>query len=195
MLLKGSMATMKIVLIIALSVGIGGLAGYKIATNPDLISAVKNKLTTTITPARDLRGTWISSLPGKGFQLQGQFAVAGSTTTVHEDGDIELIVDKVENNIAYGTMRYYNVCAWGFTIAPVVGKITVPKTCNKDLGPQPITFKVSSSAVDFGTINISGVTATMSGTFTTDLMHGAMTATIEPYGEVIGVFTLNRKKE
>ena len=188
------MTSVKIVLIIVLSVGIVGLAAYKVATDPSIILSVKNKLTTTISPARDLRGTWISGLSGKGFQLNGQFTAGKSVTTVYEDGDIELIITEVKDNIAYGTIRFYNVCAWGFTIAPIVGKISVPKQCINDSGPQPTQIRVSSSALDFGTVNSGGVIATMSASFTTDLIHGTMSATVAPYGQVKGVFNLNRQR-
>jgi hypothetical protein len=192
--LKGSMQTVKIVLIVVLSVGIVGLAAYKIYTDPTIFQSVKNKLTTTISPARDLRGTWISALSGKGFQLNGQFSIQGTTTTIYEDGDIELIINDVKDNIAYGTMRYTNICAWGFSIVPNVGQVTVPKTCNSDTGTYPIQIRVSSSALDFGTVNVSGVTTTMKGSYTTDFIHGTMTATVEPYGTVNGLFNLNRQR-
>ncbi|TAJ18211.1 MAG: hypothetical protein EPO65_09395, partial [Dehalococcoidia bacterium] len=58
-----------------------------------------------ITPARDLRGDWTSSLSGRGFQLYGEFFAANTTTKVYEDGDIDLHIDRVEGNTAYGTIR------------------------------------------------------------------------------------------
>jgi len=197
MSLKFSMATVKTVLIIVLSVGIVGLGAYEVATNPSILQFPKGKPTSilpALSPARDLRGTWISSLSGKGFQLQGQFTTYGSTSTVYEDGDIELIIDDVADNLAYGTIRYYNVCAWGFSIVPKLGKITIPKKCVSEAGSSGIQIGVSSSALDFGTINNNGVVASMSGSYTTDIMNGNMSAVVMPYGEVKGVYQLNRKR-
>ncbi len=190
---KSPLATVKIVLITLLTTGIVGLAAYGIYSGK--LNLPFNTNGFNLEPARDLRGTWVSSLSGKGFQLNGKFVAAGATTTVYEDGDIELIIDNVENGQATGTIRYFNICAWGFTIAPVVGKVSVPEQCVSDSGAQPITIGVSSSALDFGAITTDSVVATMRGSFTTDLIHGTMTATIAPYGEVKGFFNLHRKRE
>ena len=53
-----------------------------------------------LTPVRDLRGTWKSSLAGKGLQVYGKFTTGPGTTMVYEDGDIELIIDSVADNVA-----------------------------------------------------------------------------------------------
>lgn len=196
-----------IVILVAL---IGAAAGIVIfaKVNPEKFQSVSDKLASIITPkppignltpARDLRGTWKSSLAGKGLQLFGQFTVQGSVTDVWEDGDIELIIESVENNIAFGTMRYFNLCGWGTSVVEIPGEgkktISVPKTCAPDSGAQPIEIRVSSSALDFGTVKSGDITATMQGTFTTDLMSGSMTMTFPPYGVVKGLFKLSKQRE
>ncbi len=176
--------------------------------NPEKFQSVSDKLASIVTskppignltPARDLRGTWISSLSGKGMQLSGQFTTENAVTDVWEDGDIEIKIENVENNIASGTIRYFNACGWGTSTVTIPGQgkrvISVPKTCAADTGHQPIEIRVSSSALDFGTVKAGGVTATMQGSFTTDLMHGTMTMTYPPYGAVKGLFTLMRQRE
>lgn len=176
--------------------------------NPEKFQSVSDKIASIITPkplignltpARDLRGKWVSSLAGKGLQLYGQFTVQNSVTDVWEDGDIELVIEGVENNVAYGTMRYYNLCGWGTTVVEIPGEgkktISVPKTCAADTGAQPVEIRVSSSALDFGTVKSGEITATMQGSFTTDLMSGSMTMTFPPYGVVKGEFRLMRQRE
>jgi len=149
-----------------------------------------------LAPARDLRGVWISSLSGKGIQVYGKHTAYGSITDVYENGDIELIINEVKNNIAIGTMRYTNLCSWGETKVTIAGAekiINVPKTCVADTGQQEINIRISSSALDFGTISLNGVTATMQGSFTTDIMSGSMTVTM-PGGILKGTFNLSRQK-
>lgn len=149
-----------------------------------------------LTPARDLRGIWRSSLSGKGMQVYGNYITYGSTTDLYENGDIELIIDDVRDNIAVGTMRYTNLCSWGETRVTIAGAekvINVPKTCVADTGRQEINIRVSSSALDFGTVSLDGVTATMQGSFTTDIMSGSMTVTM-PEGILKGTFNLSRQK-
>ncbi|MFA4954948.1 MAG: hypothetical protein WC641_06565 [Patescibacteria group bacterium] len=147
-----------------------------------------------LTPVRDLRGTWKSSLAGKGVQVYGKFVTGPSATTIYEDGDMELIIDSVTNNLASGKFRYTNLCVTGQTAAPKpVGTFTIPKQCTKDTGYYPITIRVSGSALDFGTVTVSGATVTMQGSYTTDIMTGSMTATLPAYGVLKGEFHLNRK--
>ncbi len=178
---------------------------YLARTKPLMFQSVTEKIESIITPkppignltpARDLRGTWKSSLSGKGLQLYGRHTTYGSITDMYEDGDIELIINNVQNNIAVGTMRYINLCGWGettVTIPGAEGVINVPKTCVADTGPQEISIQVSSSALDFGTISVDGITATMQGNFTTDIISGTMTVTM-PGGVLKGTFNLSRQR-
>ena len=144
-----------------------------------------------LTPARDLRGTWTSSIRGKGIQLYGQFATGPGTTTVYEDGDVTLIIDTAENNVASGTIRYTNLCSTGSTAVPGYGNISVPKQCTADSGARAIKIRVSGSRLDFGTISAGGGTFSMQGNFTTDIISGTMTTTTS-YGVIKGEFHLNR---
>lgn len=195
---KGSsLVALLIILVLA-----AGTVTYIVVKKPLMFSFIEEKIKTIITPkppigdltpSRDLRGTWVSSLSGKGMQLYGQFLTAGATTKVYENGDIELKIDKVENNIASGQIRYYNVCGYGETRVPDYGTVSVPKFRIKDTGFKPVQIRVSATSVDFGTISVGGVTATMQGSFTTDIMSGTMTTTTS-YGVVKGEFHLIRKK-
>lgn len=148
-----------------------------------------------LTPVRDLRGTWKSSLAGKGIQVYGKFTTGPGATTVYEDGDMELVIDAVANNIASGKVRYYNLCVTGETVMPKpLGAINIPKQCTKDSGYHPVSIRVSGSRLDFGTVTVSGATATMQGNYTTDIITGTASVTLPAYGALKGEFHLSRQR-
>lgn len=167
---------------------------------PDFIANIEQKLKSIntpkppigdISPVRDLRGNWTSSLSGKGLQLFGKFETGSSTTHVSENGDIDLAIDSVVGNTASGTIRYRNLTATGTTSVPGYGNINVPPVKEADTGMRPIQIRVSGSRLDFGTINADGVNFTMQGSYTTDIISGTMTATTS-YGVIKGTFNLSR---
>jgi len=192
--------------IVVLLVVLGLIAGavvvgvYVAGGNPDLLKSVEQKLKSiktvkppigNLTPARDLRGTWTSSIRSKGIQLYGQFTTGPGTTKIYEDGDVELIINTLTGNTASGTMRYTNLCSSGSTTIPGYASVSVPRQCVADTGAQVIQIRVSGSRLDFGTVSAGGATFSMQGNFTTDIISGTMTATT-PYGVVKGEFHLNR---
>ena len=147
-----------------------------------------------LTPARDLTGAWDSSLKGKGFQLYGEFVVAEMTTKVYEEGDIEILIESVVDNVAYGRARFYNVTVYGQGTGPA-GTVTLPRTKMAETGLQPIQIRVSGSRLDFGSFGIAGTTGTMQGNFVTDIISGTMATTVPPYGAIKGEFRLSRRRE
>lgn len=168
---------------------------------PSFVKTVEKKLGSIHTPtshltgslsaARDLRGTWHSSISGKGFQLYGRFNTGPGITTVYEDGDITLIITAMGNGFASGTIQYTNICAQASTWVPTYGNVTGPAQCG-NYGAQPITIGVSGSRLNFGTINTNGASFTMGGSYTTNIMSGTMTMTTG-YGVVKGEFHLIRR--
>jgi hypothetical protein len=169
---------------------------------PSFFKTVDQKLQTiktpkapigNLTPARDLKGTWTSSLKGKGIQLYGQFATGPGTTKIYENGDVELIINRMEGNTASGTIRYFNLTTSGGTTVPGYGTISVPKQYNQDTGARPIQIRVSSSHLDFGTVKTAEATFSMQGNFTTDIISGTMTMT-STVGALKGEFHLIRVK-
>lgn len=145
-----------------------------------------------LTPVRDLRGTWISSLKSKGMQTYSQFKTGPGTTQIYQEGDIQLIITSVESNVASGTIQYINLCTWGRTTAPKIPTITIPKQCN-NTSASAIQIRVSGSRLDFGSVSGNGMSFTMQGNYTTDLISGTMTATTS-YGVIKGEFHLSRKQ-
>ncbi|MDD5626094.1 MAG: hypothetical protein PHG83_02935 [Patescibacteria group bacterium] len=201
--MKNNKGFSAVILLIILGLAVGAIT-YVAVKKPLMFGFVDKKLDSIVTPkppignltpTRDLRGIWKSSLVGKGVQVYGKFTTGPGITTVYEDGDMELIIDSVENNIASGKVRYTNLCAWGQTVAPKpLGTISVPKQCTEDSGYRPIAIRVSGSALDFGTVVTDGATFTMQGSYTTDIMTGSATVTIPAYGVLKGEFHLMRQK-
>lgn len=198
--------TLKIILpILVVGAVVGAVAIYQsMPGNPSVSSLIDSKLKSIVTPkpplvgnltpARDLRGTWKSSLAGKGLQVFGKFTTGPAVTTVTEDGDMELIIDSVVNNIASGKVRYTNLTATAVATVPKLKTITT-KTGQKDTGYLPISIRVSGSALDFGTIKTAGVTFVMVGSYTTDIMSGTATITLPAYGVLKGEFHLMRQSK
>src|SRR3990167_771140 len=141
-----------------------------------------------LSPVRDIKGTWVSSLSGKGIQLYGKFATGSGTTLVYENGDIELKIASVQGNTARGTIRMYNTCSWGTSSSQGIPTVTIPKICLPDR-ENPIAIRVSGSRLDFGTVNYGGTSSTMQGNYTTSIISGTMTSTT-PYGVIKGEFNL-----
>lgn len=187
------------VLILAALATIGAVA--YVGTNPALVATIEQKIKDTITskppigdltPARDLTGTWVSSIQGKGFQLYGEFPTGAGTTVVYQNSDVTLKITSVSGNTAGGTITYTNLCTWGSVTVPGYGSVSTPETCT-NTGALAIQIRVSGSRLDFGTISAAGATVTMQGNFTTDLMSGTMTMT-SAYGIIKGEFHLNRQR-
>ena len=173
---------------------IGG-AAYVAIARPDLATLVDQRLRDigipvppigNITPARDLRGTWSSSITGKGFQLYGTgTAPQGGTVRVYVEADVILRIDQVENNVATGAARWLNHTTYGeVTGVPSVGTIPIPRQTLPDTGFQPMSFRVTGSAIDFGTVMTGGAVATMQGSFTEDLLTGWGGGTIAGFDNI-----------
>jgi len=189
-----------LLIFLGLIVGVAAVGMYVAGGPSPLLKSVEQKLKSiktaipligNLTPARDLKGTWTSSIRGKGLQLYGKFATGPGATTIYEDGDITLIINTMSGNTASGTIQYTNLCSTGSTAVPGYGNISVPKQCVTDTGARAIQIRVSSSRLDFGTVSAGGGTFSMQGNFTTDIISGTMTATTS-YGDIKGEFHLMR---
>jgi len=53
-----------------------------------------------------LIGTWVSSVPKKGMQGSGKGTLNGTNYKINFTGDINLVVQKVENNVGTGTITF-----------------------------------------------------------------------------------------
>lgn len=160
-----------------------GTAAYLALARPDIATLIDERLraigiTTApignITPARDLRGTWSSSTSGKGIQLYGTgTAPQGGTVRVYAEADMVIRVDRVQDNIATGAARLLNYRLYGeVTGVPSVGTIAIPPQTLPDTNFQPMEFRVTGSALDFGAVAVGGATAGLQGSFTEDFITG-----------------------
>jgi hypothetical protein len=146
-----------------------------------------------LTPVRDLKGTWVSSIKGKGIQTYGQFNANGGTAQTYQEGDAVMVINSMKDNMASGTFQYINLCTWGKATIPKVGSASIPKKC-VSTEAMPIQIRVSGTRLDFGTGSVGGSDISMQGNYTTDLISGSVTTTVPPYGVVKGEFHLMRKQ-
>jgi hypothetical protein len=171
------------------------VAAYVALAKPDLPEYIDARLRSIgvtsapigdITPARDLRGTWASSLSGKGVQLFGTgVSPQGGNVRVQAQADWILRVDSVEDNVATGAVRMLNYTSSGeVTGVPGVGTIAIPRQTLPDTEFQPVTFRVTGSALDFGSIAVGGAAATVQGSFTEDFITGWGGATLAGFDNV-----------
>lgn len=148
----------------------------------------------SLTPVRDLRGTWKSSLAGKGLQVYGNLASGPANTKIYENGDIKLIIKSVENNEALGEAYFTNLCVTATVSAPKIEPFTT-KNCTPNGGYFPAKIKISGTRLDFGSGTVNGVSFSMQGNYTTDIIYGTMTTTLPSYGVLKGEFNLTRVKD
>lgn len=197
---KGA-STFKLLLASGLAAAIVVGTIYVVTEQPLMFRFIEEKLNGIITPTppigiapavRDIRGTWKSALSGKGMQIYGKIVAGPSITTLYEDGDMEIVIDAVNGNVASGTIRYTNMCVTSLTTAPKIQPINL-KQCFADTGYRPLTIRIDGPALDFGTVIVQGATVTMRGTYLTNIMTGSMTVTMPGYGEMKGEFHLMRK--
>ena len=140
-----------------------------------------------LSPGRDLRGTWVSPLSGKGYQLTGRLVQGTATGALSEHGDIRLQITKVVAEKAGVTTGYKAYGTMTFSKLVLVETVTV-KTAKgaKKFPPQTIA-QGGAAATSRVVLSVSGTrlhvafaaawarTVTMQGTFTSDLMRGTMT--------------------
>src|ERR1035437_593819 len=69
----------------------------------------------------NLVGNWVSVVEGKGMQGSGKITIFNTTNQINVSGDISLVIEKVEDNVAYGTITYNNLC---YTTAKITAGIT-----------------------------------------------------------------------
>lgn len=190
-------------LITALVLGAGIVVGavYMQTQQPQVFESVEAKIRSVLhmeglTPARDLRGTWASSLSGKGIRMYGEgHGTQGGTVKVYDDADFVLRIDSVEGNVARGAARMFNETLYGeVTGVPMVGTIPIPRQTPPDTGFQPVTIRVEGSSLVFETVSVGGISVGMNGTFVEDNLvgwGGGGNATMAGYGGVVVKVEMN----
>lgn len=149
---------------------------------------------TTNTPAQSqavttldsgLVGNWVSSVSGKGMQGSGKVAFRGTTYQITFTGDINLVVQKVENNIGTGTITFSNLCL----TTPGVNK---GPQCLKSY-TEPAVMQISGNTIKYVGKTVLGAGISLTGTYTNDSFSGTFIRT-STSGTINGTFSLARAK-
>jgi hypothetical protein len=190
-------AAVLVILIIVIAVISHGttpvVAPQSQTANTALATTTPNIATTSASnsaAASSLVGTWGSAAAGKGVQGSGEVMISGKSYQLSLHGDVDLVIQKVTDSAAIGTIAYNNLCLTTVVSAPGQTPITKPAQC------------VSSAAVP-ATIQINGSTLTFTGkselgsdiSFTGSFENGTITGTftrMSSYGKISGSFDLVR---
>jgi hypothetical protein len=145
----------------------------------------------------NLVGNWVSTVSGKGLQGSGKMTIFNTSNQIDVASDINLTIDKVENNIAYGTVTYNNFC---YTTAKITaGKAaaaSAPK-CTSGIS-KTIQTQITGNKMTFGAQSILGVDLAYEADFTDSAITGTFsrTGTNQKIDENIsGTFNLVRAQK
>ena len=156
--------------------------------------------TNTVTPVSPVEnstsnsgliGTWVSAVSGKGMQGSGKVVTANSSTDITTHGDLKLVIQKIENNTAIGTIAYKNLC---YTIATsILGKAatTKPPQC-VNTGDEPARLQVSGNTISYNGETILSANVSLEANYSGDTISGTFTRT-GAYGKVTGTINLVRQ--
>ncbi len=140
-------------------------------------------------PTSNFVGTWTSAVPGKGMQASGNFQISGFAGTVTMTGDVTVVIQRVENNIAYGTLAYSNLCTTATVLAPGKAPVVRQPDCISSQ-PKAIQLQLSGNTMSFaGPTLVAGGTVTFTGTYSNDSASGTFKRS-SSYGELDGTFSL-----
>jgi hypothetical protein len=142
--------------------------------------------------ASSIIGTWRSTEAGKGMQATGTLVTARASTELTMAGDVQVVIQKVENNVAEGTMTYSNLCTTAVITMTGKSPITEKPQCIT-ITPKPIQVKVAGNAITFDGPSDTGGTVTFTGTFSNDAFSGSFTRA-GSVGTLSGTFHLVRSQ-
>ncbi len=128
-----------------------------------------------------LIGTWTSATPGKGMQATGTATILRKNYEYTVAGDVTVVIQSVENNIASGTITYTNACLTVVSRAP---------QCITSL-VKPVQLQINGNAITFDSQTEAGVDVSFTGTYTNNAMSGTFVRT-SSIGKASGTFNLVR---
>jgi hypothetical protein len=195
--LIGAIVLIVAIVIIVLLVGKSKPAEQNLqAPNTANVSEVNTAAVESATPAQSISqgfiGTWVSASQGKGLEGFGKVTTPRTSTEITAHSDVKLVIQKIENGMAIGTLSYSNLC---YTIATSIsGRAAVAK-------PEQCTNTPEVAArlqVDGNKISYQGQTELSSdvsfeGNLSGDTLTGTFVRT-GTYGEVTGTLKLVRAK-
>lgn len=201
--LLGAAVLVVIVVIIVVSLGKSKSAGQKnqivnsvnttISSTPVASSVpTESAVVSTPTPNSDLIGTWVSSVKGKGMQGSGKIAIGGVATEINFTGDVNLVVQQVENNTGTGEITFTNLCGSKVTSIPGKPDVIGPPQCISS-NSLPAVMQIAGNTITYTGKSILGADISLSGTYSGDSMSGTFTRT-STAGNITGTFNLARTK-
>jgi hypothetical protein len=138
----------------------------------------------------DLVGTWTSSVQGKGIVGTGKIITPNTSTTINLSSDMKIIIQKVENNIAIGTITFTNLCYT--TSTSVSGKpvTTQPQKCTSSAS-EPARIKVSGDTLSYDGQTALSANVSFTGKYSDNTIMGTFTR-MSTYGKISGALSLVR---
>lgn len=130
-----------------------------------------------------LMGTWVSATPSKGMEGSGKITFRGTAYQVTFVGDINLKIEKVENNTGTGVITFSNLC---------LTTTTQPAQCVKTY-TEPAVMQISGNTIKYTGQTVLGANISLTGTFTNNSMSGTFIRT-STAGTTNGTFNLVRAK-
>jgi hypothetical protein len=144
-------------------------------------------------PANELIGTWVSADQGKGLQGTGKFVTTRATTQIDVYSDVNVVIQKVENNVAIGTLTYIDLCTTAIITPTGKTAITEQPRCTKK-DSQPVELQIGdNNKLNFKGKNAIGADISFTGSYTNDAVSGTFTWA-STSGEIKGTFDLVRSK-
>jgi len=141
--------------------------------------------------ANELIGTWFSAEQGKGMQGTGKFVTARATTQIDVSSDVSVVIQKVENNLAIGTLTYNDLCTTAIITPTGKPAITEQPRCTKK-DSQPVALQIGdNNNLSFKGKNSIGADISFAGSYTNDTVSGTFTWD-STSGEIKGTFNLIR---
>lgn len=147
---------------------------------------------TSSTSDNGLVGTWISSTKGKGMQGSGKVTYNGTAYKVDFTGDINLAVQKVENNVGTGTITFSNLCLVATISVPGKSDVKRPAQCLKSY-TEPAVMQINGNNIKYEGQTVLGASISLTGTYTNDSFSGTFVRT-STAGTTNGTFNLVHTK-
>jgi hypothetical protein len=144
------------------------------------------------TPTNGLAGTWKSSVQGKGIQGSGKMTLNGIIYELSLTGDVSLVIQKVDNNTATGTITFNNACINGTKSAAGKPATAFAPQCEKTFS-RPALMQIDGNKISWSGKSDLGADITLTGTFTDDSMSGTFIRT-STSGKIDGTFGLTKSK-
>lgn len=138
-----------------------------------------------------LVGKWVSATAGKGMQASGKFTISKSTALIDLSGDVTLVIEQIQDNVASGTLAYSNVCSKVIVTTPGKSPYSRSPQCFS-VDNIPVSSQIKGNSINFeGTTNAGGK-VTFSGVYSNDTLSGTFSRDSQ-YGQLNGTFSLHRQ--